>query len=654
VPLSRKEWLALIVLLLLATVLRVAWPRLTEFKFSEARLEALALELTHDGHLPLVGVPSSAGFDHSPISVYLYIPAFLFATDPIPATVYGGLVNVASVALCWWLARRWPGGGRWAAAVAGLLFAVSPWAVAFSRKIWQVAFVPLLALAFVGLAISALVGGRRWHLAWAVAIYALLVQVHPSAVSLAPALFLWLIIFRQQVRPGPLLVGGALGLLTAVPFLIHQVQNGWPIIAAYRALPDATWDLTAVRLAWEMVTGRGIHALAGDAYPLLEIVPQLGWFFNLVGWMTIGAVLGLAWRMVKTWKDETPNRQAAARIDLMLLSWLLIPILFSLRHNMELHLHFFALVAPAAYLLAGRAAEALGQEAWFHAGSWGRALKLVGLAALGFVALAQVVALGLMARFVAIHETPNGFGVPLGRYMDVADAAVAVAAETDAAEVLVVGPGDSVVVDETPAIFDVLLRRRVPDRFVVWHATALFPPHGAVALLSPEAGEASVWYTAWPYYQVGEGYSLVVLDGSWPQHGLEPVPAPRTLENGIELQGYAWEVSAGTAGNPFWLLWQVLWLDPDDTHFFVHMLNEGGGVWAQGDAVGYPTANRRKGDRAISKFDITFGDNASPGSQTWARIGMYLYPEVVNVPVIDGQGNRVGDAVVIGPLNGGP
>jgi hypothetical protein len=654
VPLSRKEWLLLIALVLLAAVLRVGWPRLTEFKFSEARLEALALELTREGHLPLVGVPSSAGFDHSPISVYLYFPAFLFTADPIPATIYGGLANVAAVALCWWLARRWPGGGRWAAMVAALLFAVSPWSVAFSRKIWQVAFVPLLTLAFMGLMASALVGGRRWHLTWALAIYALLVQVHPSAVSLALVLVLWLIVFRQQVRLGPLVVGGVVGLLTAVPFLTHQVQSGWPVVAAYRALPDATWDLTAVRLAWEMVTGRGIHALAGDAYPLLRFVPQLGWFFNLVGWVTIGAVLGLAWRLVKGWGDENPDRRVAARIDLILLSWLLIPILSNLRHNMALHLHFFALVAPAAYLLVGRAAEALGHGAWSRTGPWGQALKITGLTALGVVALAQVVALGLMARFVASHNTSNGFGVSLGRYMAVADKAVAMAATSEAAELLVVGPGDSVVVDEIPAIFDVLLRERMAYRFVDGDSTALFPSHRTVTLLSPKPGEASVWYEAWPLHEAGEGYRLAVLDGSWPQHGLEPVPGPRMLENGIELQNYAWEAPTETAGGPFWLLWQVLWLSPDDTHFFVHMLDEGGQVWGQGDAVGYPTANRRKGDRALSKFYIIPRRSASAGSQQRARIGMYLYPELVNIPVIDGQGNRVGDAVVVGPLSGGP
>jgi len=122
-------------ILLLATVLRAGWPRLTEFKFDEARLETLALEFTQHGRLPLSGVPSSAGFDHSPISVYLYMPAFLSTANPIPATIYGGLVGVAAVAVCWWLARRWPGGGRWAAIISALIFAVSPWAVMFNRGI---------------------------------------------------------------------------------------------------------------------------------------------------------------------------------------------------------------------------------------------------------------------------------------------------------------------------------------------------------------------------------------------------------------------------------------------------------------------------------------------------------------------------------------
>jgi hypothetical protein len=640
-PRRRELWLLtgillLVGILLLATLLRIAWPTLTEFKFSEARLEALALELTQEGRLPLVGVPSSAGFDHSPLSVYLYVPAFLWGTNPIPATIYGGLVGAAAVVLCFWLARHFPGGSPTAALIAALLFAVSPWAVAFSRKIWQVTFVPLLALAFVGLAVSALVEGRRWHLAWAIAAYAVLVQVHPSAISLAPALLLWLLLFWRQVRLGPLLVGGGLGLLSAAPFLIHQAQSGWPLLAAYRALPESGWNLDAVRLAWEAVTGRGIHALAGEAYPLLNIVPEMGWLFNLVGWLVVGAGLVLAVRLLRCWRSPAD----AARVDLMLLTWLLMPILFNLRSSLELYLHFYALILPAAYLIVGRGVALLVPQSLV-----GRRAAGVGLSLL---AALQVVALVLMARFVSSHDTPGGFGTPLGTYLDLADRAVAEAKTTGAAEVLVVGQGDSPVVDEVPAIFDVLLRRRVTYRFVDGESAALFPLYRAVALLAPKAGAVATWYG--PGQALPAGYQLVSLDGSWPDQALHPTTGPHLFQNGVDLLGYTW-APAGSGGR-FWLGWQVLWLSPDDTHFFVHLLRDGA-VVGQQDGVGYPNASRHKGDRVISGFDITLPEE-TPDIALWARSGVYRYPEVVNVPLIDQVGNPVGDAVLMGPLEEGP
>jgi exodeoxyribonuclease-3 len=68
-------------------------------------------------------------------------------------------------------------------------------------------------------------------------------------------------------------------------------------------MPEAVWDLTSVRLAWEAITGRGIHALAGDAYPLLRVVPQLGWFFNVVGWLALAAAAWLGWVLATTVGD---------------------------------------------------------------------------------------------------------------------------------------------------------------------------------------------------------------------------------------------------------------------------------------------------------------------------------------------------------------
>ncbi len=656
--LGRRELLLLAGILLLATVLRAGWPRLSEFKFSEARLEALALELTREGRLPLVGVPSSGGFDHSPLSVYLYVPAFVATTNPIPATIYGGLAGVAAVVLCWWAGRYWPGGGPWAAAIAALLLAANPWAVAFSRKIWQITFVPLLSLAFVALLLAAFVGtsgpggrGQRrpWRLAWALATYAVLLQVHPSAISLAPALLLWLILFWRQVHFGPLLAGAALGALTAVPYLLYQVQASWPLLEALHQLPASVWDLDALRLAWEAITGRGIQVLAGEAQPNLQIVPQLSRTFDLVGWLVLASTPVLAWRAIRGWKSGNAGARAAARVDLVLLSWLVVPGLFSLQHSLDLHLHFFALILPAASLVAGRGVGTI--MASIRPTLAGRSLRFGGGMAIGLVAAAQMLALVVMGRFVATHRTPGGFGTPLGVYLSVADRAVEAASP---GEVLVISSGSSPTVDETPAVFDVLLRGRVDYRFVDGHSAALFPMAKSLALLAPGAGGAAAWYNGWPSETVAIGYPeeyrLVHLDGSWPTGGLAEIGGPRLFKSGIELQRYEWAAASEPgAGGQLQLLWQVLWHSPESTHFSVRILDDRQQEWGRQDGPGYPTDQRQKGDRIISVFDITATDEKH-SVLSWARIGLYTFPGVVSVPVIDQDGNPIGDSVRV-PLD---
>jgi hypothetical protein len=666
--LQRWQAASFIAILVVATILRVGWPRLTEFKFSEARLEALALELTREGRVPLVGVPSSAGFDHSPLSVYLYAPAFLLTTNPIPATIYGGLVGAAAVVLCWRLGRRWPGGGLLSAAVAALLLTASPWAVAFSRKIWQVTFMPLLSLAFAGLVVAALVlsdaqtqqsarlgnrsGPRQhqrisWKLAGALVVLAVLIQVHPSAIELVPALVLWLILFRHRVQLASLAVGAGLGALTTLPFLLHQFLSNWPVLAALRALPGAKWDLSALGLTWEAITGKGIYVLAGESQAALALVPQLTSILNLIGLLVVTMGLVLAWRAVRHWQSADVASSQQAGVDLILLSWLVVPVVFNLRHSFPLHLHFFALILPAAYLVVGRGVQAIA-DAWRPL-TLGRWVSRTLTALILLMAGTEIVVLALMGRFVDTHPTAGGFGTPLGDYLEVTEKLVAAATEAGAAEVLVVGEGDSPVVDEAPAIYSVLLRGELPHRFVNGRTAAVFPAVPAVALLVPPAGLAVEWYQTWPSRDLVQDHRVVFLDGTWPAAGLQPVSGPRLFETGIEVQSYDWqgEGPARPVGR-VWLLWQVLWLSPGDTHFSVRVLDETGQLWGQEDATGYPTDYRRKGDRIISRFDITAASDSGRPDQ--AQTNLYYYPQVSPVPVIDAAGQPVEDRVVLGPV----
>src|SRR5258708_20238637 len=131
---SALEWALLAAIVILAAVLRLGWPGVVEFKRDEANLSVLTLDLVHGRNFPLLGIDSSVGIRNAPMNVYALVPPYFLSINPVLATEYVGLLNVIAVLLVYGLARRYY--GVMPAVVAGLLYAVSPWADIYSRKIW--------------------------------------------------------------------------------------------------------------------------------------------------------------------------------------------------------------------------------------------------------------------------------------------------------------------------------------------------------------------------------------------------------------------------------------------------------------------------------------------------------------------------------------
>ncbi len=181
---SRREWAAVVALLLLAGVVRLARPDLTEFKADEGRLLTLALA-TAGGEVVRHGIASSVGFPNAPLSAWLYALPLLLWAHPYAATLFTGLLNTLAVGGVYWLARRYWGAP--AALAAALLLAAGPWAILFSRKIWAQNLLPLFAVGWgIGGAL-AFVEGRRPFVVLHLLCLALAVQIHPAAAGLAPA-----------------------------------------------------------------------------------------------------------------------------------------------------------------------------------------------------------------------------------------------------------------------------------------------------------------------------------------------------------------------------------------------------------------------------------------------------------------------------------
>jgi len=585
-----------------------------------------------------VGLPKPA------LSVYLYALPLALWPNPLSATLFTGALNVLAVALCWWLGRRYWGAS--AGLCAALLFATAPWAVLYSRKIWEPDLLSPFALGTVTTGLLAFVEGRRWALALHLVLLALAVQLHYPALALIPLTGLLFILYWKRLDWRIALAGLGLAALTAIPFLYYVLMHGdavWPALTGLLSRP-ASMDGQSLTFWWMVTTGSDIHSLIGPSGYLvfLRSVPDL----DPVRWATGAlAVAGMGlWLWIALRRRGKPSAAAGGILAL----WALAPLVLFWRHATPLFPHYFTVAFPAQYLAAGfLLSRAISSgHPLLRWGALGGAIA---------IAVAQVGVVLALLDFIATRPTPDAFGTPLKFQLQAAEQARALGAP-----VVVVSPGDDPNVDEWPAVFDVLLRD-VPHRFVDGTHAALFPGAPAALLITPGADAAAQVYAQAGVLgpaddlpaRPGDAPFRVARLGGGPGLALSPVAEPRTLANGVELVGYRFSGGIGPGQSlEWWIAWRVLWPPSDpatDYHIFNHLVDASGVRWSQKDAGTVPAKDWAAGDLVVQVLRLEVEPGAGPGP-FWMRVGMYTYPGLQNQPVLDVAGNPAGEAVMLGPL----
>ena len=170
----------------LAAVARLWRVDLAPLRYDDVDVLSRARDVLERG-LTLTGPLTSWGVPDPPGSVYLMLPAALAPATATAAVVWVGLLNVAAVVLTYLLAERFF--GRRMAFAAGLLFAVNPWAIYFSRRSWA-EIMPLFTVVALWAAYEVVVARRApWAVLFFVALAAQ-VQVRILALIFGPAALL--------------------------------------------------------------------------------------------------------------------------------------------------------------------------------------------------------------------------------------------------------------------------------------------------------------------------------------------------------------------------------------------------------------------------------------------------------------------------------
>ena len=656
--------------LVLAAYVRLNHLGWAEFKLDEANLSRLALNLARGVEFPLAGLGSSAGIVNPPLAAWLLAIPYAVSPNPILATGFVAVLNVLAVAGCYILAIHWlgsknlsvPSVSLWPilpALVATLLFAAAPWAVIHSRKIWAQNLLPPFVLAWAWMGWLAFVQRRPRALIGHALALAACIQLHYSALWLIPVSLIWSIVFLRRARWKHAFAALLIFAASFAPFLIADALRGGSSLGRLLeiARQPATIDDQALRLAWLMVAGQEIHSLAGpQEYPnYLSGAPGGEAGFVLTSVVGVLALLGGLVASVDVLRSARrrafDDRSAAA---LMMVTWLVVPALLQSRHSLPIFPHYFVILYPVPFVLAGLLVSRLSSARIMRV----RAVSglVAGLAAI--VAGVQSAQTLSLQQFVASRATPGGYGAPLESLLRAADNALQAMKGAQGSEVLVYADGDDPHTREGPGVFDVLLPPDVPRRFIdltqavevypaqpaalLWHSpTGASLPERLTRLSRSEsvtplrAGESPTHVRIWPGQTAASG-------------PCRDAPIIAQWQNGVTL------LEAGVTGR--WrgpggwieLCYRVSMAQRDvDYHWFNHVMGPDGQRWAQVDGAGYPAASWRAGDVVRLRFGpAVLPPNAPPGRYT-LRAGMYTYPAVVNVSVLDAAGNSAGDAISI-------
>jgi 4-amino-4-deoxy-L-arabinose transferase-like glycosyltransferase len=647
-PITRHDWWALALVVLIAAVLRLGNPGITEFFHDEAMLSMLAQDMAAGKTFPTEGILSSVGIPNPPTSVYVMWLPYKFTDDPLVATLYVAALNVIGVGLLWLIAHRYL--GNIAALTAGLVYAVNPWAVLYSRKIWAQDFLTpfLLAALLLGRYGFAEDGDPRRRKAAQIAclpIFLFALQIHFAVWVLLP-LYCWLLWDgRKRTSWRTLAVSGVLSALVLLPYAVGLAQT---LDQDPTRISD-TFNRSAVSKGLSMsgdallylarlATGAGLETWVAPQQQsdLLARVPTP----SAIWIALIGAAV--LFGCIRLWRRY--NRALAMLITL----WILLPLIIFTPSWTPIYPHYFIASIPALALLMGIgiASAIMVVNQRLPSATHRHIAEAVGFAALGVVLITQGLWWHGLLRYLDMTNTPYGFTTPVHYLLDVRDQLARYE------DVLIVSNGMQVLYDQEPARWSVMLRNTARClRTVPGDGYAIFPTGRFIAAIAPNAPPNAVGnlyvtdHSKIFPVRPGDGqYSLNVFEQApaWKGAPITEI-APRHFSNGVQLTGYHLDKER------LYLEWRLPGPDPTaDYQYFGHFLDATGTRLGQRDAVFLPGRHWCAGDRLITWTNIQL-----PEGTNTLRIGMYKLgtgrtkDQYFSADVLDMAGNPAGQWVDI-------
>jgi Dolichyl-phosphate-mannose-protein mannosyltransferase len=418
---SKLVWILFLLIVLIAAYLRLASLNLAEFKSDEAGTSIVLKALVQQAKVPLVGPPLTTGGNAGPVYYYILAIPFLISTNPMVASAFVAVLNIVGVAFTFKFAREFF--NERIALIATALDAVSPFAVLFSRKIWNPDLIfPFTVMLFYCL-YAFVIKGKPKYLVPILVLYAVILQIHPITLFLAPVILLFLAKFRSRIRLRYLFVGVALFVLLFAPFVYGEVTNGFRDVGSFAStFKDFQFhdvNVSVFGLLSADTSGTGFDYILGSSAPsFFSSILHADYYFIVEN---ICLYLGFALVLVRASREPFGEN---ARYSI-LLAWIAIPTLILLFFNptFGLYTHDLVMLFPANFLMVAvlfdyaMTRKGLGKSL----PDWPKIARISAILILVSILLAQITfGLGFLAFLNAQGGTAGDYGVGLQYKTEVA------------------------------------------------------------------------------------------------------------------------------------------------------------------------------------------------------------------------------------------
>lgn len=340
--LSRTNFIFLFIILC-AALFRVTNLDLIEFKADEAINLFLGSRPFFGYGFPPGGTASSVGILNPPLFNYMLSPLIFVSRDPRVISLSIGLVNSLAVGLFYLLVKRYYNFST--AFLASLLFAFSPWAILFSRKIWsQDMLLPFFILTLYSL--HKIVFEKKviyWIPCEITSLF--LMQLHQASILFLFPLALFL--FRQKIiiNIKYMIIGFLIGIVPIIPYFLYELTNGCPDCTALLGLqerlsPERSLEIF-IRPLQILSQGNFNFVLGDDMVIFAKNFPLI--YYLRVG-LYIEYIL-IPFSLFLFWKKEK-------NVRFLVYAALSLPLLYFIL-RFEPFMHYFILLVPLLFLFLG-------------------------------------------------------------------------------------------------------------------------------------------------------------------------------------------------------------------------------------------------------------------------------------------------------------